>query len=122
MRHRKKGKILDRAKNARKALLRGLFVSLILHRRIQTTLAKAKEVQRTVEPLVTLARKDTLTVRRRLLQVFGSASDAQQAVHVLLKELGPKYAGRKGGYTRLVKGKVRSGDGALVAFLEFVDR
>ncbi|OGY78978.1 MAG: 50S ribosomal protein L17 [Candidatus Kerfeldbacteria bacterium RIFCSPHIGHO2_02_FULL_42_14] len=121
MRHRKRGKILDRAQSSRKALLRQMIVSFILHGRMQTTLAKAKVVQQAVEPLVTMARRNTLAVRRTLLKLCGTSSDAQQAVRLLLEKFGPKYAQRKGGYTRLVKGKVRLGDGAQRVFLEFIE-
>jgi len=118
MRHRKKGKILDRKKASRVALIRQLAESLILHEKIVTTEAKAKALRPIIEKLVTRARgKEKLAVRRTLL----SKLPKQKAVKKLQEDIAPRYKERKGGYTRIIKlGALRQGDGAKMAQIEFV--
>lgn len=116
MRHRNKGKILDRKKAPRKALLRNLATSVILYEKIKTTTTKAKAVKPLVEKMVTIAKKNDLTARRRLLEVLYN----KKAVAKALEVLGPRYQTRKGGYTRITKIGIRKGDGAEVSQIEFV--
>lgn len=116
MRHRIAGKTLGRRTDQRLALFRGLATSLIETGRITTTLAKAKELRRFVEPLVTLAKKDTLHARR---QAAGKLYK-KQTVQKLFNEYGPQFKEREGGYTRIYKYKTRQGDGAKLALIEFV--
>jgi len=116
MRHRKKGKILDRKIGPRKALLKNLAASLILYEKIRTTEAKAKEVRSVVEKLITIGKKNNLTTRRRLLAYLPT----KNAVNKILEVLGPEYKDRKGGYTRIVKIGPRKGDGAKMVQISFV--
>ena len=108
MRHRKKGKILDRKVGPRKALMRGLVTNLILYEKVQTTEAKAKALRPVVEKLITTGKANDLNARRKLLAyVYG-----QNAVNKVLEELSPRFKERKGGYTRITKLAPRLGDGA----------
>ena len=116
MRHRKKGKILDRKKEPRKALLRNLATSVIIYEKVKTTKTKAKAVKPLVEKLVTIAKKNDLTARRKLLEVLYH----KKAVNKTLEVLGPRYKDRKGGYTRIINLGRRQGDGAEMAKIEFV--
>lgn len=116
MRHRKKGKILDRKKEARKALLRSLATSVIIYEKVKTTKAKAKAVKPLVEKLVTAAKKNDLNARRQLLTVLYH----KKAVKKALEVLGPRYKERKGGYTRIINLGRRAGDGAEIVQIEFV--
>lgn len=116
MRHRKSNKIFDRPANQRKALFRGLANSLILHGRIQTTLAKAKAIRPKVERLITLAKVDDQH-RRRLAY---SKLVRKDTVRRLFEDVGKRYVERPGGYTRIVKVGMRVGDAAEVAILELV--
>ena len=116
MRHRNKGKILDRKKAPRKALLRNLATNLILYEKIQTTEAKAKAVKPLVEKLVTKGKAGDLHARRELIKVLY----VENAVKKVIEELGPRYKERKGGYTRIIKAAPRQGDGARMAIIEFV--
>ncbi len=116
MRHRKKGKILDRPRGQRLALLRNLATSVILYERINTTLAKAKAVRPLVEKLITTGKQKTLTARRRLARVL----TIESAVNKVLEELGPRYLSRPGGYTRIIKLGQRQGDGAEIAQLQLI--
>lgn len=116
MRHRIAGRTLGRRSDQRKALFRGLATSLIESERITTTLAKAKELRRYVEPLVTLAKKDDLHARR---QAAGKVYK-KQTVQKLFAEIAPRYKERPGGYTRIYRYKTRQGDGAKLALIEFV--
>ncbi|MCB1197582.1 MAG: 50S ribosomal protein L17 [Deltaproteobacteria bacterium] len=110
------GRTLGRRSDQRKALFRGLVTSLIESERITTTLAKAKELRRYVEPLVTLAKEDGLHARRRAAgKVY-----KKETVQKLFSEIGPRYKERPGGYTRIYKYKTRQGDGAKLALIEFV--
>lgn len=114
--HRVAGRKLSRYKDQRKALLRGLTVDLIRHERITTTLAKAKETRIIAEKLITHGKKGSLHHRRvALSQVPNKA-----AVAKVFDELGPRYAERPGGYTRIVKLGPRQGDGASMAVIELV--
>ncbi len=118
MRHANKNRTLSRDKNGRAALLRGLCVSLIRDEQITTTYAKAKEMQPRIERLITIAKTDTMTSRRVAAARLGAPSDA--IMKKLFGTLAPKFAARKGGYTRVVKmGKLPSGrDAAAISFVE----
>lgn len=116
MQKRRKGAILDRKKGPRTALLRGLVTSVILHEHVNTTLAKAKAVRPMVEKVITTGRAKTLTSRRNLMKVLM----VESAVNKVLEELGPRYAERKGGYTRIIKLGQRQGDGAEIAQIQLV--
>jgi large subunit ribosomal protein L17 len=115
MRHRKAGFTLDRTRAPRVAMLRQLATSLIVHERITTTFAKARAVRPLVETAITRSRKPTLAARRQLLKNF-----SPKTVDRLLTQLGPRFAERPGGYTRMTKRGPRKGDGASVVTLEFV--
>lgn len=116
MRHRKKGKILDRKKGPRKALLRNLATSLVLYERIKTTKAKAQALRPYVERMITTGKAKTLHARRELLKKL----TVPTAVEKILAELSPRYASRPGGYTRIVKIGRREGDAAEIVQIEFV--
>lgn len=116
MRHRKKGKILDRKIGPRKALLRNLAASLIIYEKIQTTRAKAKALRPFVERLITKGKINTLHARRELLKHLY----LENAVRKILEELGPRYKDRPGGYTRIVNIGRRQGDGAEIVQIELV--
>lgn len=116
MRHRNKTKTLGRAASARKALLRDLATAVVVYDKIETTQAKAKAVKPVVEKLITKAKKGDLAARRELLSFFTT----EQPVNKLMDVIGPRYAERNGGYTRIVKLGHRQGDGAPVVALELV--
>jgi len=116
MRHRKKGKILDRKKEARKALLRSLATNLILFEKIKTTEAKAKAVKPIVEKLITKGKRGDLVARRELTKYIY----LNNAIKKVLEDLSPRYKERKGGYTRIIKLGTRAGDAAKMAQIEFV--
>jgi len=116
MKHNRKGKTLDRSNGPRRALLRNLATSLVLYENMNTTLAKAKAVRPIVEKLLTTARRKTLVARRRIARVL----TIESAVNKMLEELGPRYASRPGGYTRIIKLGRREGDGAEIAQIQFV--
>ncbi len=118
MRHRKSGKRLGRTSSHRKAMFRNMSVSLVNEELIRTTVVKAKELRRVVEPLITLAKTDDVS-RRRL--AFARMRD-QAAVAKLFGELGPRYSDRPGGYLRILKCGPRPGDKAPMAYVELVDR
>ena len=118
MRHRKAGRRLNRTSAHRRAMFRNMAVSLLQHEGIHTTLPKAKELRRVVEPLITLAGEDTLARRRR---AFDKLRD-RPTVGKLFSELGPKYKDRPGGYLRVLKNGYRPGDNAPMAYVELVDR
>ena len=117
MRHRAKTVHFGRKSGPRKALIRGLVISLVKHGRIKTTLAKAKELRRHVEPAITMAKKQTLHAQRLLVSRFHN----QEAITTLMKEVAPRFKDREGGYTRILKIGSRPGDNAEVAYIEFVD-
>ncbi|MBT7369413.1 MAG: 50S ribosomal protein L17 [Gammaproteobacteria bacterium] len=118
MRHRKSGRQLNRTSSHRKAMYKNMAVSLIEHEVIKTTVPKAKELKRVAEPLITLAKSDSVANRRLAFARTGSKA----AVGKLFGELGPRYQDRPGGYTRILKCGERAGDTAPMAFVEFVDR
>ena len=116
MRHRRVGKTLDRASGPRKAMLQQLTASVILYEHVNTTLAKAKAVKPLVEKLITKGKTKSLATRRNLMKVLSTES----AVNKILEELGPRYASRPGGYTRIIKLGMRHGDGAQIAQIQLV--
>ncbi len=118
MRHRKAGRQLNRNSAHRKAMFRNMAASLIEHELIKTTLPKAKELRRVAEPLITLAKEDSVA-RRRL--AFARLRN-EAAVGKLFSELGPRYQDRPGGYLRILKCGYRPGDKAPMAYVELVDR
>lgn len=118
MRHRKAGRRLNRTAAHRRAMLRNMAVSLLEHEAIRTTLPKARELRRFVEPLITQSREDTPHRRRRM---FNRLRD-RAAVGKLFAELGPRYRSRPGGYLRILKAGFRPGDNAPLAYVELVDR
>lgn len=118
MRHRYSGRHLNITSSHRKALLMNMANALIHHELIQTTLPKAKELRRYIEPLITSAKKDALHHRR---MAFNQLRD-REAVSKLFKELGPRYTLRPGGYVRILKCGFRRGDNAPMAYIEFVQR
>ncbi len=118
MRHRKSGRKLNRNSSHRSAMFRNMTVSLVEHELIKTTLPKAKELRRVAEPLITLAKNDSVANRR--LAFARTRSD--EAVGKLFNELGPRYKERPGGYLRILKCGYRPGDKAPMAYVELVDR
>ncbi len=118
MRHRKSGRKLNRNSTHRKAMFRNMAVSLFDHELIKTTVPKAKELRRVAEPLITLAKKDSVANRRL---AFSRLRD-DAAVGKLFAELGPRYVERPGGYLRILKCGLRTGDKAPMAIVELVDR
>ncbi|HHZ88344.1 MAG TPA: 50S ribosomal protein L17 [Chromatiaceae bacterium] len=118
MRHRKSGRQLNRNSSHRKADFRNMAVSLFRHELIRTTVAKAKELRRVTEPLITMGKSDSVANRRL---AFSRMRD-QEMVGKLFNELGPRYSSRPGGYTRILKCGFRTGDKAPMAFVELVDR
>jgi len=118
MRHRHGLRKLNRTSSHRLAMLRNMTVSLLRHEAIKTTLPKAKELRRVVEPILTLGKTDTLANKRL---AFSRLRD-REIVGKLFSELGPRYATRNGGYLRILKMGFRVGDNAPMAFVELVDR
>lgn len=116
MRHRKSGRRLGRTTSHRKATMKSLSVALFTHSAIVTTLAKAKELRRVAEPLITLSKKDNVTNRRR---AFAALRD-KTAVKRLFEEIGPQNVDRPGGYTRVLKIGPRQGDAAMMSRIELV--
>jgi len=118
MRHRQSGRQLNRNSSHRKAMFRNMANSLLDHELIKTTLPKAKELRRVAEPLITLAKKDSVANRRL---AFNRTRD-RAVVTKLFNELGPRYESRPGGYLRILKCGFRTGDKAPMAIVELVDR
>ncbi len=118
MRHRKSGRQLNRNSSHRQAMFRNMASSLVRHEVIKTTLPKAKELRRVIEPLITLAKNDSVANRRL---AFARTRD-QEVVGKLFNDLGPRYEARPGGYTRILKCGFRAGDNAPMAYIELVDR
>lgn len=118
MRHRQGLRKLNRTSSHRLAMFRNMAVSLITHEAIKTTLPKAKELRRVVEPLITLAKEPTVANRRL---AFARLRD-RDAVTKLFNDIGPRFQERNGGYTRVLKMGFRQGDNAPMAFMELVDR
>jgi large subunit ribosomal protein L17 len=117
MRHHRAGRKLGRDAAHRKALYANLTASLIEHGRIKTTVAKAKEVRPVAEEMITLGRRGDVPARRQALRFLRS----QDVVHKLFSDVGPRFADRPGGYSRIVKLGPRQGDAAEMAYLELVD-
>ena len=117
MRHQKAGRRLGRTTSHRKATMKNLAIALIREKAIETTVAKSKELRRFAEPLVTLAKQDTVANRRR---AFAALRD-KQSVITLFGEVAPNYKDRPGGYTRILKLGHRKGDAAEMARIEFVE-
>lgn len=118
MRHRKSNRSLSRTSSHRKAMFQNMSSSLVKHELIKTTVAKAKELRRVVEPLITIAKEDTVAKRRL---VFSRLRD-KEMTKKLFNELGPRYKARPGGYVRILKCGYRKGDAAPMAYVELVDR
>jgi len=121
MRHNRKTAKLQRDKSHREALLRNLAASLIEHRRITTTLAKAKALRPFAESLVTLGKKNDLHARRRAITLLGSNQLAQRSAKTLFEVIAPASADRQGGYCRIIKLGQRASDSAAMAMIEWVD-
>ncbi|MFI3303780.1 MAG: 50S ribosomal protein L17 [Rikenellaceae bacterium] len=117
MRHNKKFNHLGRQRGHRKAMLANMASSLILHKRIETTVAKAKAVQMYIEPLVTKSKEDTTHQRRTVFSYLKQ----KEAVTELFRTIAPKIAERPGGYTRILRTGFRLGDAAEMCIIEFVD-
>lgn len=118
MRHRQSGRQLNRNSSHRKAMFRNMTASLVEHELIKTTLPKAKELRSYAEPLITLAKKDSVANRRLAFSRLRSKA----AVGKLFSDLGPRYENRPGGYLRILKCGLRAGDKAPMAYVELVDR
>ena len=118
MRHRVSGRQLSRNSSHRSAMFRNMTSSLVEHEIIKTTLIKAKELRRVAEPLITLAKRDSVANRRLAF----NRTRCKATVGKLFNELGPRYAGRPGGYIRILKCGERAGDNAIMAYVELVDR
>jgi large subunit ribosomal protein L17 len=118
MRHRKSGRQLNRNSSHRKAMFSNMAGSLVKHEIIKTTLPKAKELRRVIEPLITLAKTDSVANRRL---AFARTRD-NEVVGKLFSEIGPRNADRPGGYTRILKCGFRAGDNAPMAYIELVGR
>jgi len=118
MRHRQSGRQLNRNSSHRKAMFKNMSISLVEHELIKTTLPKAKELRRHIEPLITLSKKDSVANRRLAFDRLRS----KEAVGKLFNELGPRYEQRPGGYVRIMKCGYRTGDKAPMAYIELVDR
>ena len=118
MRHQKSGRKFNRTSAHREAMFKNMAASLFKHELIKTTLPKAKELRRVAEPLITLAKVDSVANRRL---AFARLRD-KEAVGTLFTTLGPRYATRPGGYLRLLKCGFRAGDNAPMAYVELVDR
>ena len=117
MRHRKSGRRLGRNSSHRKAMFRNMAASLLRYEMIKTTLPKAKELRRVVEPLITLAKEDGVAKRRL---AFDRLRD-KEAVGKLFKDVGPRFKDRPGGYLRILKTGPRPGDAAPMAIVQLVD-
>lgn len=117
MRHRCSGRKLNRNSSHRHAMFRNMAVSLVIHEQIKTTVPKAKELRRVIEPLITLAKTDSLANRRL---AFNRLRD-RDAVQKLFNQVGPQHKTRPGGYLRIVKCGFRSGDTAPLAMVQLVD-
>ncbi len=118
MRHRLSGRKLNRTSSHRQAMFRNMTASLVEHEVIKTTLAKAKELRMIAEPMITLAKEDSVANRRLAFDRLRS----KEAVGKLFTDLGPRYAQRPGGYVRIIKCGYRAGDKAPMAYVELVDR
>jgi len=117
MRHKVDGRLFGRPANQRKALLRGLVTSLLEHERIETTVAKAKEVRKIAEKVITLGIKGDLAAKRLALSYVPNRT----VVAKLFKEIAPRFSGRNGGYLRIIHSRQRVNDSAPLAVIEFID-
>lgn len=126
MKHRKSGRKLGRTSSHRKALLRNLTTALFEHEQIRSTLPKCKELRSYAEKLITLAKRNDLHARRQAAKViFGTnlhtrMKGKHDVLRKLFNEIGPRYADRNGGYTRVVRADIRKGDGAQMAYIQLV--
>ncbi|PWD86665.1 50S ribosomal protein L17 [Ignatzschineria cameli] len=118
MRHRKAGRAFSRTSAHRKAMFKNMSVSILEHEIIKTTLPKAKELRREVEPLITLAKVDSVANRRKAFAILRS----REMVTKLFEVYGPLFKDRNGGYLRILKCGFRPGDNAPMAYVEFVER
>ena len=118
MRHRQSGRQLGRNSSHRQAMFKNMAVSLLRHEIIKTTLPKAKELRRVVEPMITRGKDDTIANRRI---IFARTRDAEVTAK-LFTEIGPRYQDRPGGYVRILKCGFRTGDKAPMAYVELIDR
>ncbi len=118
MRHHNTGRQLSRNSSHRAALMRNLTAALLRYETIRTTVPKAKELRRVVEPIITLGKTDSLAARRR---AFAKLRD-EALVEKLFTDIGPRFAARTGGYTRILKMEERAGDSAPMALMQLVDK
>ena len=118
MRHKHTGRKLNRTSSHRIALMRSMASSIIIYESVKTTLAKAKEIRRFLEPLVTLSKENTVANQRRAFSKLRN----REAVAKLFDDLGPRFKERPGGYLRIIKRSNRSGDNAPMAQIEFVEK
>lgn len=118
MRHRNSGRSFSRTSSHRKSMFSNMCCSLIEHELIKTTLPKAKDLRRYIEPLITVSKSDSVASRRRAFNILRSKS----AVGKLFTDLGPRFAKRPGGYIRIIKCGYRDGDNAPMAIVELMDR
>ena len=134
MRHRKRGRKLGRTTSHRKALFRNQATALFEHEQIRTTLPKCKELRRVAEKLITLAKRGDLPARRQAAKMLYGANlhytprrgeevrdlDKQAILRKLFDDIGPRYQDRSGGYTRVIRGELRKGDGAQMGYIQLV--
>ncbi len=133
MRHRKRGRKLGRTSSHRKALFRNQATALFEHEQIRTTLHKCKELRRVAEKLITLAKNDTLHARRRAARLLYGTNlhykpmrgesgvvEKHAVLQKLFEDIAPRYIDRNGGYTRIIRGELRRGDGAQMAYIQLV--
>jgi len=118
MRHRNSGRKFSRTSSHRKAMFANMSCSLIEHELIKTTLPKAKDLRRYIEPLITVSKADSVASRRHAFDILRS----KEAVGKLFSDLGPRFVGRPGGYLRIIKCGYREGDNAPMAIVELLDR
>ena len=118
MRHRNSGRSFSRTSSHRKAMFSNMCCSLIEHELIKTTLPKAKDLRRYIEPLITVSKSDSVASRRRAFDILRS----KVAVGKLFTDLGPRFSERPGGYVRIIKCGYREGDNAPMAIVELLDR
>jgi large subunit ribosomal protein L17 len=118
MRHRNSGRSFSRTSSHRKAMFSNMCCSLIEHEIIKTTLPKAKDLRRYIEPLITVSKADSVALRRRAFDILRSKA----AVGKLFTDLGPRFVKRPGGYVRIIKCGYRAGDNAPMAIIELLDR
>ena len=118
MRHLKAGRRLSRTTEHRQAMLRNLVTSLLEHERVETTRAKAKEVRQWAEQIITLAKRGDLHARRQALSFIND----EAVVSGLFAQIGPRFAARNGGYTRIILTRTRAGDAAPMAVIELIER